>query len=218
MRYAYGIFQDRMLVASVDARRFMMRYVRLATMGVSPRYFPDSAPVTQLPAGLLIPPSTSMARSTFSRAAISFLVSPIRDYAFFKKPVLQHLFGKGFLKIARFGAERLYLDAGGLTRRIARQALLARFKEFLRPTVIQALGYAFPAAQGGDAFLTAQARSRRCGFSLPQNSACVSCAGCLEPPFQPGLSCSWISASSSFPSVTTMNQKSSLMKTPQYVP
>ena len=39
---------------------------------------------------------------------ISFLVSPIRDYAFFKKPVLQHLFGRGILKIARFGAERLY--------------------------------------------------------------------------------------------------------------
>ena len=29
-------------------RRFMMRYVRLATMGVSPRYFPDSAPVNRL--------------------------------------------------------------------------------------------------------------------------------------------------------------------------
>ena len=35
--------------------------------------------------------------------------------------------------------------------------------------------------------------------------------------YRPSLSYSWISASSSFPSVTTMSQKSSLMKTPQYV-
>ena len=55
--------------------------------------------------------------------------------------------------------------------------------------------------------------------SSPQpNSACGSCGECREWLSQLGLFCSWISASSSFPSVTTMSQKSSLMKTPQCVP
>ena len=55
-------------------------------------------------------------------------------------------------------------------------------------------------------------------FSLPTNKACASCDGYSGSFSRPSLSCSWISASSSFPSVTTMSQKPSPMKTPQYVP
>ena len=39
-----------------------------------------------------------------------------------------------------------------------------------------------------------------------------------EPFSPPGRSCSLISVSSSFPSVTTMSQKSSVMQLPQFVP
>jgi hypothetical protein len=46
--------------------------------------------------------------------------------------------------------------AGRLSGRIPRKALLARFEEFLRPAVIQALGNPFTAAQRGDALLAAQ--------------------------------------------------------------
>ena len=41
---------------------------------------------------------------------------------------------------------------------LASEALLARFKKFLRPAVIQTLGDAFMATQGSDALLAAQAR------------------------------------------------------------
>ena len=40
----------------------------------------------------------------------------------------------------------------------------------------------------------------------------------IEPFSPPGRSCSLISVSSSFPSVTTMSQKSSVMQLPQFVP
>jgi hypothetical protein len=40
----------------------------------------------------------------------------------------------------------------------------------------------------------------------------VGVCECPERLSQPGLFCSWISVSSSFPSVTTMSQKSSLMQ------
>ena len=55
----------------------------------------------------------------------------------------------------------------------------------------------------------------RSGSSPQQNTACVSC-GEYPVPFSPqGRSSSLISVPSSLPSVTTMNQKSSLMKSTQ---
>src|SRR6266436_436607 len=53
----------------------------------------------------------------------------------------------------------LDLIAGRFPRRVARQPLLARLQEVLRPTVVQILVNAFLAAQLGDAVLTAQPRN-----------------------------------------------------------
>ena len=86
----------------------------------------------------------------------SFLVSPIPDHAFFKKPVFQHLLGKCFLEIAGLGTKPFYLIAGGLACRIAGKPLLASFKKLFRPTVIQTLSDAFTPTQCGDAFLAAK--------------------------------------------------------------
>ena len=58
----------------------------------------------------------------------------------------------------------------------------------------------------------------RSGSSPQPNTACASCGEYPEQLFPPGRSCSWISASSSFPSVTTMSQKSSVIQLPQFVP
>ena len=58
----------------------------------------------------------------------------------------------------------------------------------------------------------------RSGSSPQPNTACVSCGEYPEPFSPPGRSCSSISVSSSFPSVTTMSQKSSVMQLPQFVP
>ena len=58
----------------------------------------------------------------------------------------------------------------------------------------------------------------RSGSSPQPYTACVSCAEYPEPFSPPGRSCSLISVSSSFPSVTTMSQKSSVMQLPQFVP
>ena len=58
----------------------------------------------------------------------------------------------------------------------------------------------------------------RSGSSPQPNTACASCGESPEQLFPPGRSCSWISASSSFPSVTTMSQKSSVIQLPQFVP
>ena len=58
----------------------------------------------------------------------------------------------------------------------------------------------------------------RSGSSPQPYTACVSCGEYPEPFSPPGRSCSLISVSSSFPSVTTMSQKSSVMQLPQFVP
>ena len=57
--------------------------------------------------------------------------------------------GDDFLQIARLAAKNLDLVAGGGTRGVARQPLLAGFEEFLRSVVIQALGDPFAPAQRG---------------------------------------------------------------------
>jgi len=53
-------------------------------------------------------------------------------------------------------AERLDLVGGRGASRIAGQAALAGFEEFLGPGVVQALGDGFAAAQGCNALLAAQ--------------------------------------------------------------
>ena len=58
----------------------------------------------------------------------------------------------------------------------------------------------------------------RSGSSPQPNTACASCGEYPEQPSPPGRSCSLISVSSSFPSVTTMSRKSSVMQLLQFVP
>src|SRR5258708_7826269 len=59
----------------------------------------------------------------------------------------------------------LDLVAGRFPRRIARQPLLARLQEVLRPTVVKILVNAFLAAQFSDAVLAAQTRNTMRIFS-----------------------------------------------------
>ena len=54
-------------------------------------------------------------------------------------------------------AQAFNLARGRLAPGVASEALLARFKKFLRPFVINALGNALTAAQLGDGFFTTQA-------------------------------------------------------------
>ena len=119
-----------------------------------------------------------------------------------------------------------HLIGGGLACRIAGQALLACFQKLLRPTVIQAIRDALATARRGNTLLATQTFKHDTYFlfrrimpaRLATDKAGASCHRYSGSFSRPSLSCSWISASSSFPSVTTMSQKSSLMKTPQYVP
>ena len=137
---------------------------------------------------------------------------------FFEKTVLQRKFGDQLLQVAHRLAQAFNLARGRLAPGVAGEPLLARFQKLFRPAVIQTLGDALAAAQGGDALLAAQARHHDPDLSPQPYTACVSCAEYPEPFSPPGRSCSLISVSSSFPSVTTMSQKSSVMQLPQFVP
>ena len=87
---------------------------------------------------------------------ISFWVVPIRDHAFFEQAVLQKGLGENLLQVASFTLQADDFTGRGLTRRIARQALLACLQEILRPVVIEALGDPFTSAKLGDRTLSAQ--------------------------------------------------------------
>ncbi len=87
---------------------------------------------------------------------ITFVVSPIRNHAFFKEPQLQGLLGNNLFQITRFAAKGLNLACGSRTSRITGKSTFASFKKLLRPLVIDALGNAFAAAKFGDGFFTAQ--------------------------------------------------------------
>src|SRR5210317_1232373 len=89
---------------------------------------------------------------------ISCLVLPIPEHAFFEQAVFHVHFSDYLLERRRFRAQLLDLRRGRLAGRIPGQALLARFKEFLRPRIIQALADALTAAESGNAFFAPQAR------------------------------------------------------------
>ena len=93
--------------------------------------------------------------SSFSDAGYLILKIPNSDYVFFEKPVLQNLLNPGFLEITRHGTQKLNLIAACLASRMTGQPYLPAFKKFLRPTVIQAFGYALAAIQRRNALLTA---------------------------------------------------------------
>ena len=87
----------------------------------------------------------------------SFLVSPIRDHAFFEQPELERRLGNDLLHSARLPAQPLHLVTGSSPCRVTRKAAFASLQELLRPHVIQTLGDPLTAAQLGDAVLPAQA-------------------------------------------------------------
>ena len=62
-------------------------------------------------------------------AHISFVVSPIRDHAFFEQPCLERLFGDDLLQSRGLAAQTLHLVGRGSTGRIAGKAALAGFEE-----------------------------------------------------------------------------------------
>ena len=163
---------------------------------------------------------TVSVRVTLSAAAsvTSCAVSPIPDHAFFKQPVLQHLFGKHLLEVMHLTAQVLDLARGCLAGGIARKPLPASFQKLLRPAVVKGSRRSPP---GGTA---RRCCPRRAGptaqsESSPRpNIACASGAEYSAQPAQRALWLPWISVSSPFPSVTTMSQKSSVTKIPQPVP
>jgi hypothetical protein len=86
---------------------------------------------------------------------ISFVVSPIRNHAFFKEPQFQGLLGDDFLQFTRFTAKSLNLTCRGRTGCIAGKPALTSLKKLLRLFAINALGDAFTTAQLGNGFFTA---------------------------------------------------------------
>ena len=64
---------------------------------------------------------------------ISFLVVPIRDYAFFEQAVFQGEVGHDFLQVTHLPAQVCDLAGSGLTLGIAGEPAPAGFKELLRP-------------------------------------------------------------------------------------
>jgi hypothetical protein len=82
---------------------------------------------------------------------ISFVVAPIRDHAFFEQTVLQRQIGNRLFQGTGLTAQVLNFTGRRSTSRVASQPPFAGFQEFLRPGVVEALGYPFLAAQLGDA-------------------------------------------------------------------
>jgi hypothetical protein len=71
---------------------------------------------------------------------ISFLVSPIRDHAFFEQAVFQGEVRHQDLHVANLAPQLLDLGSGRGPLRIPGQPPLAGLEELLRPAVIKALG------------------------------------------------------------------------------
>src|SRR5258708_39209949 len=88
---------------------------------------------------------------------ISFLVSPIRDHAFFEKTQLERLLGHNLLQLSRLTTQILDLAARGRPRRTAGEPPLAGLKELLGPTVVKALRTPLAPAQLRNAVLATQA-------------------------------------------------------------
>ena len=88
---------------------------------------------------------------------ISFLVAPIPDHAFFKHTVFQSVIGNQFLHVTHFVAKVFHLTGACSAFSIPIQPAFASLKEFLRPTVIQALSDALAAAKLSDTVFAAQA-------------------------------------------------------------
>ena len=88
---------------------------------------------------------------------ISCVVFPKPGHAFFEQTVLQRKIGHTLFQIASLAAQVLHLVRSSSTRRIASQTTLAGLHEILGPSVIQAPGNAFLAAQLGNTVATTQA-------------------------------------------------------------
>ena len=86
---------------------------------------------------------------------ISFVVSPIRDHAFFKKSECECLFGNDLFQLTSFTTKRGYFAHGSRTSRITCKPSLTGLKKLLRLFAINALGDAFTTAQLGNGFFTA---------------------------------------------------------------
>ena len=87
---------------------------------------------------------------------ISFVVSPIRDNAFFKKPQFQGLLGNNFFQLTRLATKSRHLARGGCSGGIAGKPALSSFQKLLRPFVIDALGNAFTTAKFGNGLFATQ--------------------------------------------------------------
>src|SRR4051794_39155332 len=81
----------------------------------------------------------------------SFVVSPIRDHAFFEQPQGERLLGDYLLQLLCLTAQVLDLLRAGRSCRIPGKPALACLKELLRPAVVQALGNPLAPAQLGNA-------------------------------------------------------------------
>src|SRR3954469_465083 len=95
--------------------------------------------------------------SNFSEAGYLIPRLPHPRSCFFKQPQFERLLSHHRLELLSLTPQILDLATGRRPRRIARQPPLAGLQELLRPSVIEALGYAFTAAQLGNAGLAAQA-------------------------------------------------------------
>jgi hypothetical protein len=73
---------------------------------------------------------------------------------FFEDPVLQSDLGDDLLQLTVLGVQIFDLVTGGLTNRVAGQALLARLEEVLALAVVQVGGDALSPAKLRDALLT----------------------------------------------------------------
>ena len=90
----------------------------------------------------------------------SCFVSPIRDHAFFEQAQLERLLGNDLFQLLGLALEVLDLAAGRSAGRVAGEPALAGFEELLRPTVVEALGDAFAAAEFGDRVTSPRKPSR----------------------------------------------------------
>ena len=87
----------------------------------------------------------------------SFVVVPIRDHAFFEQPQFKGLFGNHLLQITGLTAQVFNFARRRCAGRVACQALLPSFEEFLRPAVVEALCNALTPTQLSNAVFPLQA-------------------------------------------------------------
>jgi hypothetical protein len=87
---------------------------------------------------------------------ISFVVSPIRDHAFFKKPQFQGLLGNHFFQFTRLATKIRHFTRRGCSGGIAGKPALPSFQKLLRPFATDALGNAFTTAKFGNGLFATQ--------------------------------------------------------------